>query len=220
MLAVAALLAVIVSVSLDEPQDQPVEITGAGTVQRLFGGIHQQDAELGSPDAPVTIDLFNDLQCAFCDEYQLEVVPPLVEKLVRPGDARLVYRHFPLGEHETGLADIAAVAAGKQAYEWQFAQLFFENQEKAPGKEIDEEFLERIAAGVLQLDPDQWKSDFDSSDAATDALLEADTKLALELQLSPEPAAVVSGPGGQRVLEDRPAAAAIEAAVAEVSTQR
>jgi protein-disulfide isomerase len=217
---VVALLALIASLSLDNPSDKPVEITGAGEVQGLFGGIDQQDATLGSPDAPVTIDFFNDLQCAFCDEYQLAVVPPLVEDLVRPGKATLVYRHFPLGQRETEVADFGALAAAEQDDQWQFVQLFFINQDKVPPKGVDEDFLSRIAAAVLELDVAKWRSDFerisDGQDEAARKILEDDSKLEIDLRLPAEPAVVITGVGGVRKLVERPTADEIEAAVAEV----
>jgi protein-disulfide isomerase len=217
-IAVVALLALIASLSLDNPSDKPVEITGAGEVQGVFGGIHQQGATLGSPDAPVTIDFFNDLQCAFCDDYQLAVVPPLVEDLVRPGKATLVYRHFPLGQRETEVADFGALAAAEQDDQWQFVQLFFINQDKVPPKGVDEDFLSRIAAAVLELDVGKWRSDFQriSEDAGERSALEDDSKLEIDLRLPAEPAVVITGVGGVRKLEEQPTLDQIEAAVAEV----
>jgi protein-disulfide isomerase len=213
-LAVAVLFAVIASLSLDDPEDEPTKITGAGEVQQLLGGIHQQGATLGSPDAPVTIELFNDLQCSTCDEYQLEVVPPLVEDLVRPGDAKLVYRHFPLGEKERNLADYGAVAAGEQDDQWQFVQLFFINQDAVPAMGVDEDFLAKVAAAIIEFDLTKWHQDFkDESIAET---LDNDGELAAQLGLPAQPAALVVGPGGRKQLEDRPSAAEIEAAVREV----
>lgn len=206
----------IVSLSLDDPDEAPIEITGAGEVQRLFGGIHQEGATLGAPDAPVTIELFNDLQCSSCDEYQREVVPPLVEDLVRPGDAKLVYRHFPLGEKERVLADYGAVAAAGQDDQWQFVQLFFINQDQVPSTGVSEDFLSRVAAAVLELDVNQWQDDFDK-ESITDAL-DADGKLAAQLGLPAQPSVLVVGPDGARKqLDDRPSVAEIEAAVQEVS---
>jgi protein-disulfide isomerase len=217
-IAVVALLALIASLSLDNPSDKPVEITGAGEVQGVFGGIHQQGATLGSPDAPVTIDFFNDLQCAFCDDYQLAVVPPLVEDLVRPGQATLVNRHVPRGPRETEGADFGALAAAEQDDQWQFVQLFFINQDKVPPKGVDEDFLSRIAAAVLELDVGKWRSDFQriSEDAGERSALEDDSKLEIDLRLPAEPAVVITGVGGVRKLEEQPTLDQIEAAVAEV----
>ncbi len=213
-LALTGLLALIASISLDEPEDRPEEITGAGTVQRLFGGLDQDAATLGEPEAPVTIDLFNDLQCADCDEYHLDVVPRLVEDLVRPGDAQLTYRHFPLGQRERVLADYGALAAAEQERQWQYVHLFFINQEVAVAEQVSEELLERIAAGVLELDVERWMDDFQNPSA--DEILDADAELALELKLTAEPAAVITGPRGTRELDGRPTAEEIEAAVADV----
>ncbi len=222
VLAVGALLALVASISLDDSADKPIEITGAGEVQELMGGIHQSAATLGSPDAPVTIDFFNDLQCTFCADYQLEVVPKLVEDLVRPGEATLVYRHFPLGDKAEEQADFGALAAGNQDYEWQFAQLFYINQDEVkPARGVDEDFLERVAAAVLEMDQGQWRSDYEKiaagDDEAANETLANDEQLELDLGLPAEPAVVVTGANGVRQLEQRPSAEEIEAAVDEVS---
>jgi protein-disulfide isomerase len=222
VLAVGALLALVASLSLDKGSDKPVEITGAGEVQSLMGGIEEKDATLGSPNAPVTIDFFNDLQCSFCADYQKTVVPKLVADLVRPGKAALVYRHFPLGDKATELADFGALAAAKQDYEWQFVQLFFINQGAVPPvKGVNEDFLSRIAAAILEMDQGQWLSDYKKiaagDDSAAKAVLDNDTKLEIDLRLPAEPAVVITGPRGVRKLIQRPSLAEIESAVSDVS---
>lgn len=222
VLGAGALIALIASLSLDKSTDKPVQITGAGEVQELMGGIHQDGATLGSADAPVTIDFFNDLQCSFCADYQRTVVPPLVNDLVRPGKATLVYRHFPLGDKATEQADFGALAAAKQDYQWQFAQLFFINQgEVPPVKGVDEDFLSRIAAAVLEMDQGQWVSDYRKiaagDDKASNDVLDNDTQLEIDLRLPAEPAVVITGPGGVRKLEQQPSLDEIEAAVSDVS---
>jgi protein-disulfide isomerase len=213
-LAVAVLLAVIASLSLDDPKDKPVRITGAGEVQQLLGGIQQDGATLGDPDAAVTIELFNDLQCSTCDEYQLAVVPPLVNDLVRPGDAKLVYRHFPLGEKETNLADFGAVAAGEQDDQWQFVQLFFINQDQVPPMGVTEDFLSNVAAAIIEFDLVKWRSDFD--DPSIKPTLDNDGKIAAQLGLPAQPGVLVAGPAGSKTLIDRPSLEDIESAVEAV----
>jgi protein-disulfide isomerase len=214
-LAIFVLLAVIASLSLDDPKDEPVKITGAGEVQQLLGGLHQEGATLGEPEAPVTIELFNDLQCSTCDEYQLDVVPRLVNDLVRDGDAKLVYRHFPLGEKERNLADYGAVAAGEQDDQWQFIQLFFINQDQVPTMGVTEDFLSMVAAAIIEFDVGKWHDDFDDESITT--TLDNDGKLAAQLGLPAQPAALVVGPTGRKTLIERPSAAEIEAAVEAVA---
>lgn len=219
MIALAAsalvLVAAIASLSLDRPEDAPVRISGAGDVQRLFGGIEQEGARLGSADAPVTIDLFNDMACKGCAEFQLSVVPGLVEDLVRPGEALLVYRHFPMGERRSSVSDLGALAAAEQGRQWQWVELFFINQAEAVDAGVTQKFLDGIAAAVLGLDTGQWRSDFDAQ--ADDPALADDAELAIELRLPAQPAVVVTGPGGSKELDESPSLSEIKAAVNDVS---
>jgi protein-disulfide isomerase len=210
----AAILAAIVSISVGEKgPERPVE--GADAVQRLYGGIEQQGDSLGSPDAPVTISIFNDLQCTDCAEYQLETVPRLVENLVREGDARLELRNRPVGQTPTTLAAVAAAAAGEQGMEWQFAHLVLLNLDQVRTSGVDDEFLERVAGSVPgpEFDVERWQRD--REDPEIEARVESDDELGAELGVA-APSVVVDGPGGTEQLEDAPSLARIEAAVEEV----
>jgi protein-disulfide isomerase len=213
--AVAALLALIVGLSIENPNDHPLRITGAGEVQELLGGIQQSNATLGSSSAPVTIDFYNDIQCSFCEDYQLAVVPALVNDLVRPGKAKLVYRHFAFGEAANGLADYGAVAAAQQDDQWQFLELFAINRGQAAHHQINEDYLSNVASAIIEFDLNKWRSDFHDT-SKIKSVLDADNQLTIGLRLRGNPAAVVAGPSGHRILQDKPSVAAIEAAVAAV----
>jgi protein-disulfide isomerase len=207
----AAILAAIVSISVGEKGPaRPVE--GADAVQRLYGGIEQQGDSLGSPDAPATISIFNDLQCTDCAEYQLETVPRLVENLVREGDARLELRNRPVGQTPTTLAAVAAAAAGEQGMEWQFAHLVLLNLDQVRTSGVDDEFLERVAGSVPgpEFDVERWQRD--REDPEIEARVESDDELGAELGVA-APSVVVDGPGGTEQLEDAPSPAEIEQAV-------
>jgi Thioredoxin len=208
----AAILASIISISIGEEGPAP-PLEGSEAVQRLYGGIDQEGGELGDPDAPVTISIFNDLQCTECAEYQLEAVPGLVEDLVRGGDARLELRHRPVGQTPTTAAAVAATAAGEQGFEWQFAHLLALNLDQARTSGVDDEFLERVAGSVPgpEFDVGRWQGDRD--DPETEARVTADDELGAELGLA-APSVVVDGPGGTEQLEDAPSLAQIERAVA------
>lgn len=210
----AAILAAIVSISVgEEGPDAPVE--GSQAAQRLFGGIEQDGDTLGSPDAPVTISIFNDLQCTDCADYQLEVVPPLVEDLVREGESRLEFRHRPVGQTPTTLAAVAATAAGEQGAQWQYAHLVVLNLDQAETSGVEDEFLERVAGSVPgpEFDVERWQRDRSEPEAV--ARVEADDELGAELGLA-APSVVVDGPGGTRELAEEPPLGEIEAAVEEV----
>lgn len=210
----AAIVAAIVSISIgEEGPEAPAE--GSDAVQRLYGGIEQEGSSLGSPDAPVTISLFNDVQCPECGEYQLEIVPNLVEDLVRPGDARLDLRHFSIGPRQITAGALATAAAAEQGAGWQFAHLMFLNLDQV-GTSVDDEFLERVAAAVPgpEFDEDRWARDRDSEQVQAE--VEADAELAAELRLPAMPAVIVDGPRGTRELTEEPPLDEIQAAVDEV----
>jgi protein-disulfide isomerase len=208
-----AVAAAIVSISVGEGGRQ-IEITGAGESQRLYGGILQHGDELGRPEAPVTISYFTDLQCEACATYHFATIPPLVEALVRDGEAKLELRHFSTAENETSIAAFAATAAGLQDRQWQYAHLFFRNLDQAIDGRITEDLLRGVAGAVLELDHSDWDTAIDSDQVET--TVESDGQEAIELLLPAQPAVVVEGPGGTRKLTDAPSPARIEAAVDEV----
>jgi hypothetical protein len=212
-LAAVVLIFVIASLSLDEGDEDPVEITGADQVQRELGGIPQDGAVLGSSDAPVTAQVFSDLQCEPCADYQRETITPLIEGPVRDGELRLEFHHLQAAQSGFSNASFGAVAAAEQDDEWQFIQLFFINQDEAKRVGATDDFLDQIANAILNFNVEQWQRDRD--DPEVEETLDADDNLRADLRLD-EPAVIVAGPGGSRELTESPSSAEIAAAIAQV----
>jgi protein-disulfide isomerase len=210
-----ALLGAIVSISVGTGGPTVIKIGGADQVQQLVGGIQEDGASLGPPNAPVTISVFTDLQCSTCDSYELETVDPLIEEYARTDKARLEFHNYSLGQAETTKAAYAATAAGIQDREWQFVELFFRNQDAAPGHVISEEFLNDLGNTITDLDLDTWRQDMGSP--GVKARVDADAKLAADLGLRVTgPSVVVDGPQGTKVLQDSPSKEEVDAAVQSV----
>src|SRR3954447_8467098 len=206
----------IVSLSVGSGGTDDIKVTGAEEVQSLVGGIPQDGPQLGSSDAAVTVQVFNDMQCDPCSDWNQQVVVPLIRGPVRNGDVQLVYHNFPMTESGFFLGAYGAVAAGKQDYEWQFIELFFFNQDEAEKHGADQEFLDNIArgVGVTNFNVEQWQRDMKDNDIQT--TLDADEKLSAERRLPVEPAVVVGGANGTRQLIESPSLAEVQAAIAEV----
>jgi protein-disulfide isomerase len=206
----------IVSLSVGSGESEEVKISGAGEVQSLLGGIPQDGARLGDPSAQVTVQVFNDLQCDPCSEWNQQVIVPLIQGPVRNGDLQLVYHNFPMTQSGFFLGAYGAVAAAKQDYEWQFMQLLFVNQDEAKKRGADQEFLDNIArgVGVVNFNVEQWQRDMEDSDIVE--TLEVDEKITAERRLPAEPAVVVGGPNGTKELVESPSIAEVQAAIAEV----
>jgi protein-disulfide isomerase len=205
-----------ISVGTGTEEEGGIQITGAGEVQSLLGGIQQDGPRLGSPDASVAVQVFNDLQCDPCSDWNRDVVVPLIGGPVRDGDLQLVYHNFPMTESGFFLGAYAAAAAAKQDYEWQFIELFFANQDVAEQHGADQQFLDAIArgVGVVNFNVEQWQRDMEDEDITS--TLEDDERITAERRLPAEPAVVVGGPNGTRQLIESPSPADVEAAIAQV----
>lgn len=218
-LAVGALGYALVGISTKKAGHEVVRIEAISTAQSTFGGVEQEGDRLGSAGAPVSIQVFNDLQCENCRSDFLETIPPLVEKQVRPGDVQLLMRHYSVAENPLELGFFGAEAAAQQGYGWQYTYLFFYNQDEAKRFGIDNEFLESMAASIGELDVPEWREYLDAhggSDGAIAKKLEADEEEGTQLGIRTEMATIVSGPGGTRTLQDGPELGEIEAAIAAV----
>lgn len=189
-------------------------MVGREEAAALFVGLRQEGSSLGKPSVPVSAGLFIDLQCRSCSSWALRTLPRLVDDLVRPGRARLVLHHFSLGSHPVTLASLAAVAAGRQGRQWQYAYLFLRNIRRVPIQGVSARFLRRVAGAVPGLDLGLWERD--RRDPAIRRQLDADDKLGADLRLPAEPAVTVSGERASRKLTRSPSATRIAAAVRAV----
>jgi protein-disulfide isomerase len=218
-LALLALGYGLVGLSTKKAGREVVKIEGIETAQSTFGGVEQEGDRLGAAGAPVSIQVFNDLQCGDCRSNFIETIPPLVEHRVRPGDAKLLMRHYSIAENPLELGFFGAEAAAQQGYGWQYTYLFFYNQDEAKRFGVDNEFLESLAASIGELDVPEWSEYLDSRGGSGGAIakkLEADEEEGTQLGIRTQTAAIVSGPGGTRTLQDGPELGQIEAAIEAV----
>lgn len=212
--AILGLLGAIISISVGEYREEEFRITGSGEVQQLIGGIEQQGDRLGDSDAPITIDVFTDVQAPEGAEYQADVVDPLVVEYARTGQAVIVLRHYPLGPKPITFGGIASEAAGLQDRQWQYAELFMRNLDEVPEQGVSQDFLNEVASSVPELEVVQWERDNGGTEATE--LADQDEALGTQLKLPADPAVVVGGPGGSKQLEDAPSLDEIRAAIDEV----
>jgi protein-disulfide isomerase len=218
-LALVALGYAIVEMSTREAGPDAIRVAGIADAQGSFGGIPQEGDRLGSADAPVSIQVFNDLQCSNCRADFIGTIPALAERYARPGDVKLLMRHYSVAENPLELGFFGAEAAAAQGYGWQYTYLFFRNQDEAERFGIDDEFMASLAASVGELDVAEWKRVLDrerNADSAAAQRLEGYDQLGSELGIRARQAAIVSGPAGTRTLQDGPTLAQIEAAIQAV----
>ena len=219
VLVLAGMIAVIVELSTREPERGKARIAGIGDAQQIFGGVRQEGDRLGSPDAAVSIQVFDDMQCSSCRDQFLRTIPPLVEDYVRPGEVKLDYRHYSFSPRVAELGFLGAEAAAEQDYSWPYIYLFFRNQDEAERLGIDEPFLATIAGSIPEVDVPEWQDYLREEGGIGGVIrerLDRYENLGSDLGIRAEPAAIVNGPGGTRTLQDSPDLGQITAAIEAV----
>ena len=146
-----------------------------------MGGTEMLHAR-GRADAPVTLVEFGDFQCPPCAN-----LSDPINQLERDYRSRLrvVFRHFPLANHQHAReAALASEAAGLQGRFWEMHDLLYREQSvwsKAP----DVRILFNAYAGMLGLNIDRFKKDIESEQAK--ARVKSDEQQALALGLANTP---------------------------------
>ena len=84
---------------------------------------------LGSPNAPIRIEVFSDFECPACKGLHEQILPLLMKDYIIPGKVFLVSREFPLRMHQYSreAAGYATAAARLSKYQ-QVADALFLNQ--------------------------------------------------------------------------------------------
>jgi len=180
----------------------------------LLADIPQSANALGSAAAPVTLQYFGDLQCPFCRDFTLEVLPSLIERWVRTEDLRIEYHALETAtrEPEVFLAQqVAALAAGKQNRAWHYIETFYREQGEEGSGYVTDKFLEGIASEIPGLDLSQWNSD--RSDPQLAREIAADEQAAENAALNGTPSFLIGRSGDAATTFVSTPAGSLDAAV-------
>jgi len=172
----------VINAALD-PRGSAAEVRPAEQIQAVKQLDLSHAPVLGSPDAPVTIIEFSDMQCPFC-----AAASPTVHELIKmyPGQVKWVFKNFPLDFHEDSpLAHRALLAAGRQGKFWEMHDLVFSDQRNIKRDDL----LQK--ARNLNLDLTSFRADLDS--AQLTQLVAADIKEGAGLRVSGTPTFYING---------------------------
>ncbi len=163
----------------------------------LLEGIPQSANTLGQPAAAVTLQYFGDLECPFCRDFSLQVLPSVIQRWVRPGTLRIEYHALQTATREPAVfvaQQVAALAAGKQDRAWQFVETFYEEQGEEGSGYVTDTYLEGIAGQVAGLKLAQWTAD--RGDPALLTEIAADEQAAERSGLNGTPSFLLGTTGG------------------------
>jgi hypothetical protein len=131
-------------------------------VTALLAGIPQHGATLGSPGAPLTIQVFADLECPTVKRFVESYLPSIISDWVRTGTVKLEYRSLKTdtaSERTFLRQEEAARAAGRQSRMWNFALTFVRQQGSHFTEYANDAFLARIASQIPELNMGRWNRD-------------------------------------------------------------
>ena len=102
---------------------------GGGTeAKSTFAGVPQSGAVLGKATAPVTLTVFEDPQCPFCRQWNIDTLPTVVQDYVRTGRIKIAYRGIVVIGANSLVGLAAIYAAAEQNKLWQMAEALYERQ--------------------------------------------------------------------------------------------
>jgi protein-disulfide isomerase len=211
-LAVVA-VAVLIVLSSGSGGGDASNIQEVAAVRRLLAGIPQRGMVLGDGTAKAKLVEFGDLQCPVCKGYSEEVLPQIIEKRVRAGEATLDFRNYVILGPESTTAGAAALAAGEQGRGWDFVELFYRNQGQEESGYVTDGFLTAIARAAGVPDIARWNRERD--DRSLIAQVEATTAKAEQLGFSGTPSFAIEGPNarGTEALGPVPSLDSLESAI-------
>ena len=144
---------------------------------------------LGDPDAPVTIIEYSSLTCPHCAAFHTDTLPAIKERFVETGQAKIVYRDFPLDQNALNAAVIAH-CAGDDRY-FAFLEAMFASQERwARSSDPTESLLQLAGLGGM---PREQAEACLADDAMLDAVLQSRLDGQAEYSVSSTPTFVING---------------------------
>ncbi len=144
------------------PKTKHEKTQNSALVSSLLANIPQNGNTLGSPQAPVTMQYFGDLECPICKDFTLGALPKLIEKYVRPGKLKIEYRNLETATREPETfrtQQAAALSAGKQKKAWNYIELFYHEQGEEDTGYVTEKYLQELAQQVPGLNLATWTAD-------------------------------------------------------------
>jgi protein-disulfide isomerase len=175
-----------------------VALDGATDANNLFKGIPQQGLVLGSPSAPVEMEMFVDVQCPFCQDYEINNLPTIVQDNIRSGKVQLHLRPWAFigGQGSQSFSGrLGLIAASFQNKGFQYAKVLYDNQGTEDTGWLTGREMAVIAASVDGLNLSKWQKAVNSPAAQTIAS-DVD-KLAKKANVVGTPTVLVGCAGGK-----------------------
>jgi protein-disulfide isomerase len=152
---------------------------------------------LGSPDAPVTIVEFGDYQCPFCQRWNTNTKPPIVENFIETGKAKLVFVDLAIIGRDSQKAHAGSYCADEQGLYWEYHDFLYANQGHENSGWVNSNNLKSLVSGIDGLDTDSFAQCLDSG--KYEQRVRDNTNIAKKAGARSTPSFIIIGPTGDSV---------------------
>ncbi|HKU56022.1 MAG TPA: thioredoxin domain-containing protein [Gaiellaceae bacterium] len=140
-----------------------VALPGASEANSLFKGIPQHGLTLGSPKAKVEMEMFIDVQCPYCRDYEVNNLPTIVRKYIETGKVQLHLKPWAFLGDQSFKGRLGLIAASYQNKGFEYAKVLYDNQQEENTGWLTGQMMANIAASVNGLNLSRWQTDTNAS---------------------------------------------------------
>ena len=191
MISLGAIILVIVVASLQKKSVENIIAITPASLPDANG------LTVGDPNAPVTVDVFEDFQCPACQFFTESIEPLIMQHLVTPGKAKYTFHNYPFidgpGATSSGESDQAANAsmcANEQGKFWDMHTIIFANWNGENQGSLSNRRLEAMAESI-GLDMSSFNNCFDANKYQEE--IQADFTNGEDMGVSGTPSVFVNG---------------------------
>jgi len=170
-------------------------LPGAAEANNLFKGIPQNGEVVGNPKAPIEMQMFIDVQCPVCQNYEVSYLPTVVQKYIKSGKVQLHLKPWAFIGPQSTTGRLGVIAAADQNKGYEYSKLLYDNQGQEESGWLTGREMALIAASVSGLDLGQWRDDVNSS--ASQSTASAVDDLAKKMNVQGTPTIFVGCTGGK-----------------------
>jgi protein-disulfide isomerase len=175
-----------------------VALDGASDANNLFNGIPQQGLVLGNPSAPVEMEMFIDVQCPFCQDYEVNNLPTVVKDNIKSGKVQLHLQPWAFiggAGSQSFSGRLGLIAASFQNKGFEYAKVLYDNQQPEDTGWLTGRQMAVIAASVNGLNLREWQKAANGS--AVNTIASKVDDLAKKANVQGTPTVLVGCAGGQ-----------------------
>jgi len=175
----------------------PTALDGAVDANNLFKGIPQKGLVLGKLSAPVEMQMFIDVQCPVCQDYEINSLPTIVQKYIRTGKVQLHLQPWAFlggAGSQSFSGRLGLIGASFQNRGYEYAKVLYDNQGTENTGWLNGQEMANIAASVNGLNLSRWQAATNSSDAKS--IASAVDKVAAQKKVSGTPTIFIGRAGG------------------------